>query len=266
MLGMLLQRILPINYLIRYYKMARAPRRANKGKKRTTWRPRRRNLRSLAAGGTEFASAKQNIELANDPVNALYRIDDINLSSFDRLSQIARAYQYFRFTKVVMKFKPLVDTFTLQGTGPGTFQSVPYLYTLINKSDTLNGIIGGFNGMRDAGCKPRRFDDKTITISWRPTVAQGVSLSEANNTTSYASYRTSPWLSTNANVMLPGGSTTWSPSTVPHLGLMYGVEQANTGDQVLPYSLEVEVHAQFKKPLQYSNEGVVAQKKELVAI
>lgn len=248
--------------------MALRPRKNVKGKKRTTWRPRRRmNLRSKAAGGVEFASAKQNIELSNDPVNSVYRIDDINLSQFDRLVQIARSYQYFRFTKVIMKFKPLVDTFAIQGTGPGTFQSVPYLYTLINKSDTLNSVVGGFNGLRDAGCRPRRFDDKTITVAWRPTVAQGVSLSETNNTMSYATYRTSPWLSTNLNVMVPGGSAVWAASTVPHLGLMYGVEQANSGDQVLPYSVEIEVHAQFKKPLQFTGDSILAPalKKEIVA-
>lgn len=239
------------------------------GAKRRTWRPRaRKNLRSKSMGGVEFASAKQNIELSNDPVNQVYRIDDINLKAFDRLVQIARAYQYFRFTKVVMKFKPLVDTFAIQGTGPGTFQSVPYLYTLINKSDTLNDMaINGFNALRDAGCKPRRFDDKTITVTWRPTVAQGVSLAENNNTSTYATYRTSPWLSTNANVMLPGGVTTWDASTVPHLGLLYGVEQSNTGDQVLPYSVELEVHAQFKKPLIYSVDpgAAPAVKKEIIA-
>lgn len=240
--------------------------RSTKGKARKVIRKRRSNLRSKRAGGIEFASAKQTLKLGNDPVNALFRIDDINLKAFDRLVQIARGYQYFRFTKVVMRFKPLVDTFSLQGTGAGTYQSVPYLYTLINKSDSLNGVINGFDGMRDAGCRAVRFDDKTITVSWSPTVAQGVSLSEGNNTSTFATYRTSPWLSTNANVMLPGGVTTWDASTVPHLGIMYGLEQENTGDQVLAYNVELTVYSQFKKPLVYTNDPQAppAQKKELI--
>lgn len=218
-------------------------------------------------GGVEFASAKQNVKLGNDPINGLFRIDDINLSSFDRLTQIARGYQYFRFTKVVMRFKPLADTFITPGSlTPGNWMSVPYLYTLVNKSDTLNSVTTGFEGLRDAGVKPRRFDEKTVTIAWSPTVAQGVSLSETNNTSSYATYRTSPWLSTNKNVMLPGGSTTWDASTVPHLGIIYGVEQEYTGNDVLPYSVEIEVHAQFKKPLSFTNDPTAApaQKKEII--
>jgi len=168
-----------------------------------------------------------------------------------------------------MKFKPLADTFTAPGVlSPGNWMSVPYLYTLVNKSDTLNSVINGFDGLRDAGVKPRRLDEKTITITWSPTVAQGVSLSEGNNTQSYATYRTSPWLSTNANVMLPGGVTTWAASTVPHLGLIYGVEQEYVGNDVLPYSVEICVYAQFKKPLIFSNDpqAVAAQKKELIAV
>lgn len=214
----------------------------------------------------EYASAKQTLELANDPVNAVFRLDDVNLSQFDRLSHIARGYQYFRIKKIEYKIKPYADTFlsTLQVGNTG---SVPYLYWLIMKSDTLNSITNGFDGLRDAGAKARRVDDKTINLSWRPTVATGVALSEPNITTSFATYRTSPWLSTNKNVMLPGGITTWAPSEVPHLGLLYGVEQNFTNPtEVLVYGVEITVHMDFKKPLPFSNvsDAPPAQKKEVV--
>lgn len=230
------------------------------------YRPKGRKTGRRNTSVAERASAKQTIELANDPVNAIFRLDDIALAQFDRLAHIARGYQYFRIKKVEYKIKPYADTFFANASG--NTGSVPYLYWLIMKSDTLTSVINGFNGLRDAGAKARRVDDKTINISWRPSVAQGVALSEPNITTSYASYRTSPWLSTNKNVMLPGGSTTWAPSEVPHQGLLYGVEQNFTNPtEVLIYGVEVTVHCEFKKPLPFSNpEGEMpAQKKEVVA-
>lgn len=242
---------------------------ARKGKKAARqYRPRHRKGRKGRKQVTEFAGAKQTLKLGNDPINGLFRIDDICLQQFDRLTQIGRAYQFFRINKVEMKFKPLADTFTAPGVlQPGNWMSVPYFYALINKSDSLNASITGFDGLRDAGVKPRRMDDKTITVSWRPTVALGASISETNNTMSYAAYRTSPWLSTNKNVMIPGGVSTWLPSEVPHLGIIYGVEQEYTGNDVLPYGVEITVHAQFKKPLVFSVDpnAAVAQKKEIVA-
>lgn len=239
-----------------------------KGMKRRVVRRRRANLRSKKAGGVEFASAKQTVALSNDPAGAIFRLDDVSLSAFDRLSQIARAYQYFRITKIEMKFKPFEDTF-VNTSGTGSTGSVPYFHYLVMKSDTLNSITNGFNGLRDAGAKPIRFDDKTVTVKWRPTVAQGVALSEPNITTSYASYRTSPWLSTNANVMIPGGITTWAPSTVPHLGLLYGVEQDLLNPiAVLQYGVDITVYCQFKKPLNFTNGngvGEAAHKKDIIA-
>lgn len=239
---------------------------SKKGSKKRQYRPRRRMQRRRTASVSEWASGKQTIELANDPVNAVFRLDDINLSQFDRLSHIARGYQYFRIKKVEYKIKPYADTFFANATG--NTGSVPYLYYVVMKSDTLNQTINGFDGLRDAGAKARRVDENNIVIAWRPTVAQGVALSESNITTSFASYRTSPWLSTNKNVMLPGGITTWAPSEVPHLGLLYGVEQNFTNPtDVLIYGVEITVHMEFKKPLPFTVdlEAPPAVKKEVKA-
>lgn len=246
--------------------MARSPQKKKGARKQRQYRPKGRKMARRRSGVVEYAGAKQTLELANDPVNAVFRLDDINLSQFDRLSHIARGYQYFRIKRVDYKIKPYADTFFANATG--NTGSVPYLYWLIMKSDTLNSVTNGFDGLRDAGAKARRVDDKVINISWRPSVAQGVALSEPNITTNFATYRTSPWLSTNKNVMLPGGSTTWAPSEVPHQGLLYGVEQNFTNPtEVLIYGVEVTVHCEFKKPLPFTNplDAVPAQKKEVVA-
>lgn len=214
--------------------------------------PRRRNRRGgkrARAGAkklanSEFASAKQTIDLPADMANVVYHINDINLSQFDRLTLLGRCYQFFRITKVEMKFKPFYDTFTQAGAA-----SVPNLYYVINKSDTLD--IGTFNQMLDAGAKARRFDNNNLTVAWKPAVSQGV-ISEQTATgvvpsvVAWSSYRLSPWLSTDATPS--DGTVTWNPSTVPHKGILYGVQQDVTAAPGA-YGIELTVHAQFKKPL-----------------
>lgn len=242
------------------------PRKTNMKKPRRRQYAGKKDMRKRSAGGVEFASAKQTIKVADDPVNGVLRLDNVNLSQFDRLSHIARAYQYFRITKIGIKFKPLADTFLSTGA-IGTTGSVPYLYWLINKSDSLQ--VSSFNSLRDAGAKPIRFDDKTITKYWVPSVAQGVALSEPNVTTTFASYKESPWLSTNQLVMLPGGTNAWAPSTVPHQGIIYGVQQDYLPSETqLFYGVEITVYTQFKKPLQFSipEGGVAATSKDCTAV
>jgi len=214
-----------------------------------------------------WASEKQTIALADDPVNTIFRIDDINLSQFDRLSHIARAYQYYRITKVEMKFKPLVDSFFANANSG----SVPYLYYLIQKTDNLAVASNDFNSMRDSGAKPIRMDDKTRTVSWRPGVAVATMTTEGTSPSNplFAQQKISPWLSTNFNANTPGGTLTWLPSAIPHQGLLYGVEQnyiSGSGDGVF-YTTDITIHVQFKKPLNFNNDpgAVPCAKKELVA-
>lgn len=201
----------------------------------------RRAGRNLAK--SEFASMKQTISLVNDQMNVVYRLDNITLSDFDRAVQVARAYQYYKISKVELLFKPFADTFT-----NSTSQSVPYLHYLIIKGDNMDA--GTFNQLRDAGAKPIRFDDKTIVRSWKPAVLQA-NVGEDQNIpgpppyTNFAIARTSPWLATNYN---PGEqSLAWQPSKVPHKGILYGVQQDYS---VLTqyYDVTITAHFQFKKP------------------
>jgi len=66
--------------------MAKNQQRKRGGRPRKMARRPRRSLRSKSSGGVEFASAKQTLKLGNDPINGLFRIDDINLAAFDRLT------------------------------------------------------------------------------------------------------------------------------------------------------------------------------------
>lgn len=200
----------------------------------------RRRVARLA--NSEFASAKQTVLLNNDTVNTLYQLDNIQLQDFDRLSQIGEAYQYFRITRIEMRYKPFSDTFL-----PGN-NSVPYFLWLIDRNENFNLLANAFQAIRSAGAKPRRFDDKMLMVSWKPSVLQTIPNDSLNPpaTTTFMNSRLSPWLPTNRNA---GGAipSPYQPSDVPHRGIYYGVQQDLTA-AAWQYGVEITVYCQFKKP------------------
>lgn len=201
----------------------------------------RRKRASLA--NSEFASAKQTVLLENDQVNQVYQLDNVNLSQFDRMCQIAEAYQYYRITKIEMKFKPFSDTYL-----PGA-NSIPVFMWLIDRAENFNLLLNDFQVLRSAGAKPIRFDEKHVNIAWKPTVLQTIPNDSANPpfTNTFSVSKLSPWLPTNR---LAGGSAPgapWQASVVPHRGIYYGVQQDLVA-AAYQYGVEITVHMQFKKP------------------
>lgn len=234
-------------------------RRKAAAKKAPVRRAARRAVRRVM--NSEFASASQTLQLEDDQMNQVWKLDNINLAQFDRLVQIAQAYQFYRITKVHYKLTPYADTYQTSGFdgagNPEPHSSVPYAYYLINKGESL--VSTTFDSLRDAGSKPIRFDDKTVNINWTPAINM---LTQADTATvpnyNFQLTRQSPWLTTNAAA--GQSASTWSPSTVPHMGLLYGVQQ----DYVVgptgynnKYGCELTIHVQFKKPL--NNPGKTGQ-------
>lgn len=219
--------------------------------RKSTRRPARKNRQQrrrkvVRKRGEEFASAKQTVALKPDAMNVIWSYNDVSLAAFDRLTNIGKNYQYFRLTKVEMRFLPLTDTFIQNATATNT---VPYLHWLINKGDNLD--VADFGALRDAGAKPIRFDDKSITVKFRPAVHQFVADKDSTGVIlpNYSMYKLAPWLATNQNAGT-NNPVTWAPSTVEHYGILYGVEQDITmAGSGIPFNVEVTVHAQFKKPL-----------------
>lgn len=216
---------------------------------------RRARLRRAVRRSTvpNYASATQTLQLPNDDFNTLYSLLNVNLSQFDRLSQIAACYQFYRIKLIEMKFKPFADTFT-NGTTLTT-GSLPYFYYLIDKDEVLIPVGGvvGFQQIRDAGAKPIRFDEKTVSVRWKPRVPQVVAGTDAAAPAlnwGMAS-KVSPWLATNNNAAQdPIG---WVASQIPHKGLYYGVDQdVSAGLPTQQYGTEITVHMEFKKPLTFT--------------
>lgn len=248
---------------------------AAKNKKRST-APRRRGGRRPAPSRfrpardvPEWASCSETFSLAvpnpGPPpltnamfvANAMFQKRDYSLDQFTRASTIAQGYQHYRIRKITMKYKPLQDTFT---NGAGV-NSVPQFYYMIDKSGSLpaNPTLAMLKSM---GAKGRRFDDKSIVVSWRPSVLESVATNVA--ATSSAQYKVSPWLSTNANQL---GVGAWNPSTVDHQGIFWFLEQDVFVGGGAFYTIECTVEFEFKKPLAQisQSEGQVPPPDAIVA-
>lgn len=181
----------------------------------------------------------------------MYANRTYQLADFPRASAIAANYASFKITKIQMKFKPLSDTY-IPG-GPGTF-GIPYIYTMLDKSGAIP-LNTTLENLKQMGAKPRRFDDKTIVVSWKPSVLTANLTQVGVGATAGSQYKLSPTLSTNANAGNP--TVPWQPSVVDHLGLYWFVEQANgQGNQ---YNVEVEVQFQFMRPLVLASGSQSAQ-------
>lgn len=205
----------------------------------------RRMRRRNRLGNSEFASAKETFKYENDNMGELYTVYNTRLSNFDRLAAIAKGYQYYRMTKIEVKFVPHADTFT-----QGAQTTVPTLYWLIDRNENTLFSSTGFDQIREAGAKPIRFDDKMVKVAWRPSVLQTMPSDNTNPPTgqTFTVTRVSPWLPTNAYAASELTPYQWAPSTIPHRGLIYGVYQESPLGVVYQYHVEITVHVQFKKP------------------
>lgn len=170
----------------------------------------------------------------------MYANRAFQLADFPRASAIAANYASFKIAKITMRYKPLSDTY-IPGAGAA---GVPYHYHQLDKSGAMPSNTT-LENLKQMGSKPKRFDDKTITVSWKPAVLTADLTLAGIGATAGAQYKLSPTLSTNANAGNPAAA--WSPSVVDHLGIFWYVAQANgVGNQ---YEVEVEVQFYFMRPL-----------------
>lgn len=187
----------------------------------------------------DLAGVSVSTNLSNLNTNQMYSRLNTSLDQFARAVTVAQAYQYYKITGITLKLTPRLDTYIGGGTS-----TVPYVYYMIDKSGSLpaNVAIGNLIQM---GAKPIRFDDRTVTMKWRPSVITDVATAPggAPANSAPAQYRISPWLNTNANFAQPG---LWTPSTVDHLGLYWIVETSGSNSL---YDAVLTVDFKFKKPL-----------------
>jgi len=189
--------------------------------------------RSKAMSQPDKASCTVVRTLGGGITNQMFAYGSFNLADYARASGIAQYYQRYRITGIKLTFKPEYDTFAAGGT-----VAKPNLYYMIDKSGSIPDNVS-LEGLKQAGAKPHAFDEKPISVSWKPSVLNEVQI---NGLLSAGSgYKISPLLATDAT---PGNPGVWTPSTVNHLGIKWYMECSNTS---LGVNLEAELQFEFYK-------------------
>lgn len=220
---------------------------AKKGAKKTA--PKRKSGYKKKHNIGEYASCTERTTIVPSSgggyqTNTMYNYMSTALNQFTRAQLIASAYQHYRIKGIRITWKPTFDTF-MTTTDPANVNTKHYLYYMIDKAGALPTNIT-FAGLKSMGARPRALDENPISTVWRPSVLTvdmiqgGVGAAVGQG----AQYKVSPWLNTNANSVSPGA---WVASSVDHLGIYWYVDQLAGNKQ--PYSVEIEVQFEFKKPL-----------------
>lgn len=159
-----------------------------------------------------------------------------------RAVDIAPNFALYRVAKVLFKYKPNYDTYVSNPAfigGAGAI-SVPTLYWKMNRfADDPNAFTA--DNLRVLGAKPIRFDDKQVTIAYRPNIL----MDNASGGSHSGSVKLTPWLNTDTAPDTPNFAT----STTAHYGHFWYIEAAVNGDGSTPVgSLDVTIFYEFKNP------------------
>jgi len=199
----------------------------------------RRKIARKAGGVPEWASLSETTDVGSLMVGTTYNINDTQLAQFARASAVAQGYQFFRIKKLTFKVQPLLDTFSSAGS-----TQVPYLLWVINRAGyAYPGLTDEW--FYDNGAKPIRFDDKTVTIAYAPSVVLDAAEAGAPGVGNQANLTMrSPWLNTNTNAFVAN----WAPSQVSHTGFVLKVSSPGSS-QAMNYRMTMTAEFEFKKPL-----------------
>lgn len=181
-----------------------------------------------------------------------YGFYNFSLSTSPRASAVAQGYQEYRISKVEMFVKPVADTFDANLINTGGSPSVPHLLYMIDKTATFDSNGTNSQTLKQAGAKPIRLDDRTIKIQFKPAIQIGSSevlpgpapIGELS-----ATYKTSPWITTNANAGEAGSA--WAPNSVDHMGVVIAAEQPRGSLPTAVASVSFRITYEFRKPLWY---------------
>lgn len=216
------------------YNMAKTSK-ANRVKKAA---PRRKGLTTKGKGSrvNDVAAVSETYRFDAMALNVIYADYGCSLFQHERARQVAQGYMEFRIKLIEYRFKPLSDTYD-----PTEGTKVPYLYYLVDRLRSNNGLQT-LDAFTQAGAKAVRFDDKTLTVKFKPYVLMDTWDSQTLVSVP-RSYRVSPWLTTNDYNTIGGG---FKPSEVDHLGLRWIID-GGTSDYT--YEVERVVHIEFRKPM-----------------
>lgn len=172
-----------------------------------------RKSQDSKVSGNQMARIRETVEFEDLTADAVTNFV-FNLSQFQRASALAPSFKWYKAAKVEWNMDPLYNTFQ---DGP-TAASVPYLYTVMNRTQDTAGLnVQDFQAM---GAKPKKFVGQH-KLTYKPNwCSQGIGLTLI--TSGSAGSVSSPVLATglkqeSAWLMSPDGNsgpnTTQSTST-----------------------------------------------------
>lgn len=157
-----------------------------------------------------------------------------------RAQAVAQQFGLYRIAKIMYKFKPAYDTFNSAiagGNGPAT---VPTLYWKMNRYADAPAYFTS-SDLKTLGSKPIRFDDKQVSVAYRPNILTGI-VSGGDNS---GSVKMTPWLNTD---QAPDTSN-FVISDTEHYGHFHLVECAMNGTgSTAVGSFDVTIIYEFKNP------------------
>lgn len=209
-------------------------------RRKKTYKRRKYNTNNVVGGGN---TCKIIETMSNVPImeNTSYKKIVAGITGI-RAPLVAPNFGLYRIAKVICRFKPDYDTYNAGLPGVGsTPVKVPYLLWKMNRYDDAPPAFNG-NYLRTLGSKPIRFDDKIVTIAYKPNILLGNSVNTGSNS---GQVKMTPWLSTD-NAPSDGG---FALSTTEHAGFLLFIEGAATGSGVGQVgSMDVTIIYEFKNP------------------
>lgn len=192
-------------------------------------------------GGPNTCRITQTLSSIQVLPNTPYRISVGGITG-DRARAVCEQFALYRIAKVVYKYKPNADTFVsnagfIGGNGAVT---VPNLYWKMNRFAD-NPPAWNVQDLRDMGAKPIRFDDKAVTVAYKPNILTAV----ASGGSDSGQIKMTPWLNTDESPE----TNQFVPSTTEHYGHFYWVDCATNGDgSAAVGTLDVTIYYEFKNP------------------
>jgi len=222
------------------YKKKTAPRRKMGMRRRA--RPLKYNTQRV--GGPNTCKIIETLPSVTILANTPYQIQVGGISALaPRATAVCEQFGLYRIANLTYKYKPNFDTYTsnpggIGGDGPVT---VPYLYWKMNRfADAPAGWA--LNDIKAMGAKPLRFDDKNLTVSYKPNILVNTDAAAGSNS---GQVKVTPWLNTDKTADQDG----FAPSDTAHYGHFYYVDCSMNGTGLTPVgTLEVTIVYEFKNP------------------
>lgn len=222
------------------YKKKTAPRR--RMMRRRVPRPLKYNTQRV--GGPNTCKIIETLPSIPILANTPYQVQVGGITAIaPRATAVCEQFGLYRIAKLIYKYTPDYDTFTSNAAGIGGNGpvSVPYLYWKMNRFADAPAAWA-LNDIKAMGAKPIRFDDKSVTVQYKPNILLNTDAAAGSNS---GQVKITPWLNTDKTADQDG----FAPSDTAHYGHFYYVDCNMAGNGSTPVgSVEVTIVYEFKNP------------------